>query len=269
MTLNEEKVVWMLRECAKKAGYQTRMAAEGVVGVIGPAKVCKLLGLIHAEVVDELVRTSAHISGLNAEIDLLRSKCLPCGCAGKGKQVVALPFGESAEMPRRSWLGWSEGNAEMSDEKTGCTLRGVCGGHGESTAPRSEPGDDVKLWSAESTESAIRESNGMDDLPVVVNGETMTLREAVERRIVSELEPTCVGPWRQCPHCGEDFCEADNPCLTAALSALTTARIDGAKEALNKVQQWCVKRHGFGSVYEFCRDLRSDTRWLASEIKEG
>lgn len=88
MTLDEEKVMWMLRECAKKAGYQTRLAAEGFVGVIGPAKVCKLLGLIHAEVVDELVRTSAHIAGLNAEIDLLRSKCLPSVvCAATGFQA--------------------------------------------------------------------------------------------------------------------------------------------------------------------------------------
>lgn len=67
MTLDDEKVMWMLRECAKKAGYQTRMAAEGFVGVTAPAKVCKLLELIHAEVVDELVRTSGHIARLHAE----------------------------------------------------------------------------------------------------------------------------------------------------------------------------------------------------------
>lgn len=37
---------------------------------------------------------------------------------------------------------------------------------------------------------------------------------------------TCVGMWRECPHCGEDFCEADNTCLTAAIVRAQAAESD-------------------------------------------
>lgn len=54
MTTNEEAVVYILREAANRAGYSTRMAAEGFVGVIAPAKVCKLLAAAHELFVAEL-----------------------------------------------------------------------------------------------------------------------------------------------------------------------------------------------------------------------
>lgn len=54
MTTNEEAVVYILIEAAERAGYSTRMAAEGFVGVIAPAKVCKLIAAAHALFVAEL-----------------------------------------------------------------------------------------------------------------------------------------------------------------------------------------------------------------------
>ena len=54
MTKNEETVVYLLREATARAGYSTRMAAEGVVGVIAPAKVCKLLAAAHELFLAEL-----------------------------------------------------------------------------------------------------------------------------------------------------------------------------------------------------------------------
>lgn len=58
---------------------------------------------------------------------------------------------------------------------------------------------------------------------------------------------TCVGIWRECPHCGEDFCEADNPCLTAAIlraesaeAALAAAREENERlrEKLESTKGW-------------------------------
>lgn len=56
MTKDDEIVTHILMAAARDAGYEVRRSAEGFIGVIGPAKVCRLMEYIHAGVVAELER---------------------------------------------------------------------------------------------------------------------------------------------------------------------------------------------------------------------
>jgi hypothetical protein len=77
-------------------------------------------------------------------------------------------------------------------EKTGCTLRDVCDGSRDATAPRCEQGDEVKLWSAEADESALTTARidgaraFAEWLDANMDIDVLSFVEAVDRWLASE-----------------------------------------------------------------------------------
>lgn len=67
MTKHDETAMRLVMQAARAAGYEVRLAAEGFVGVIGPAKVCRLCEAFHGAIVAYLDSCETDASGPHPE----------------------------------------------------------------------------------------------------------------------------------------------------------------------------------------------------------